>query len=208
MSIRIDKNEIPDNIIEAKRWWREQIREVQKSLTSEYMEKASASIIGQLEALDEFRTAKNVLLYVSLGKEVQTAELMEAASTAGKTVALPLCMDTREHIMEARFYDEEHPLVKGAYGIMEPAADSMIMKPEEIDLIVLPCMSCDPDCNRIGHGAGYYDRFLAKVRDNCVTVALCYSAVLAEKLPTEEHDKKVDIVITESEVYRGAIAQR
>ena len=93
-------------------------------------------------------------------------------------------------------------LVPGAYGIPEPSADTEMMLPEYIDLIILPCVSCDRNCNRIGHGAGYYDKYLTTVRRNCFTMALCYEEALADELPAEEHDMPVDAVVTEKTVYR------
>ena len=209
MTIKIQHNEIPGTVLEAKRWWRKQIREAQKGLTDEYMTEASEAIREQLMRMEEYRKAKTVMLYVNCGKEVVTRSLMDVANRAGKTVCLPLCYDTDQHLMDARLWNAEHKLVAGAYGIPEPASDAPVIDPKEIDLVVLPCMSCDANCNRLGHGAGYYDRYLTQLRDDVVTVALCYEEILAENIPTEEHDKKVNAVITEERVYKwdGALSQ-
>ena len=66
-------------------------------------------------------------------------------------------------------------------------------------------MSCDRQCRRIGHGAGYYDKYLKTVRKDCFTMALCYEEALADELPMEEHDVPVDAVVTEKTVYRWRV---
>ena len=202
MTIKVNQTEIPGTVLEAKRWWRKRIREAQKELTDEYMTEASEAIREQLMRMEEYRKAKTVMLYVNCGKEVVTRTLMDVANRAGKTVCLPLCYDTDQHLMDARLWNAKHKLVAGAYGIPEPASDAPVIDPEDIDLVVLPCMSCDAECNRIGHGAGYYDRYLAKLRKDAVTIALCYDAILIDNVPTEEHDEKVNAVITEKNIFR------
>lgn len=201
MSIRVNKNEIPNTVLEAKRWWRSKVREAQRELTDAYMTEASAKIREKVMHTEEYRKAKTIMLYVNAGKEVVTRTLMDVASRAGKTVCLPLCYDTENHLMEARLWNADYKLVKGAYGIPEPNPDAPIVAPEDIDLIILPCISCDDKCNRLGHGAGYYDRYLTHLRDDCALMALCYEKILATEIPTESHDKKVDAVITEENIY-------
>ena len=203
MAINVDHNEIPRTTIEAKRWWRARIREAQKGLTKEYIDHASALIAKSLMELDEYKNAKTVMLYVSTSKEVATGHLMQFAHQDGKRVGLPLCTDTKEHLMEAKLWDADHPLVDGAYGLKEPPVDAETIDPESIDLLVLPCMSCDAEGNRLGHGAGYYDRYINRLRDDCAMVALCFEEILAEKIPTEDHDEAVDAVVTENNVYRS-----
>ena len=201
MSIRVNKNEIPSTVLEAKRWWRSKIREAQRELSDAYMVDASGKITRKVMMLKEYRQAKTVMLYVNAGKEVFTRSLMDAASRAKKTVCLPLCYDTEQHLMDARLWNLEHKLVSGAYGIPEPAPDAPVIDPKDIDLVILPCMSCDDQCNRLGHGAGYYDRYLAQLRDDCKLIALCYEDIMSIEIPTEPHDKKVDMVVTEENIY-------
>lgn len=203
MAIRVNHNEIPGTVCEAKRWWRKEIKTHHQELTDEYMVVASDKMMESLIRMKEYRNAKTVMMYVNVGKEVITNTLMSVANRQGKTVCLPLCIDTVNHIQEARLWNDEHRLVVGAYNIPTPDPSSPVVKPEEIDMVILPCVSCDDECNRLGHGAGYYDRYIEQLRDDCVTVALCYDKLLADKLPTEPHDKKVDMVITEENIYRS-----
>ena len=106
--------------------------------------------------------------------------------------------------MEARYVSEYSVLAEGAYGIFEPEAtdEFPIADPADIDLVILPCVSCDAACSRLGHGAGYYDKYLSSLGPECRTAALCYEALIADEVPVEEHDMPVDAVVTEKQVYR------
>lgn len=189
---------------------RKQIREKIKATSEEYRNSASAAISLNVLTMPEVRDCKTILAYFSVGSEPATLALISKLLGEGKRVCLPLCTDLDEEgrrtgtidAMEARVIKSFDDLVPGAYGIPEPAADTEMMPPEYMDLIILPCLSCDRECNRIGHGAGYYDKYLSKIRSDCFTLAMCFEEVLADEIPTEPHDRKVDAVVTEKQIYR------
>ena len=189
---------------------RKEIRARLNATSEEYRSKASAAISLNVLTMPEVRDSKTILAYCSVGREPATLALISKLLESGKRVCLPLCVDLDEEghrtgtvdAMEARVIKSFDDLVPGAYGIPEPSADTEMMLPEYIDLIILPCISCDRKCNRIGHGAGYYDKYLSKVRKDCFTVAICFEEVLADEIPTEPHDRPVDAVVTEKQIYR------
>ena len=106
--------------------------------------------------------------------------------------------------MEARVFGNGYKLVEGAYGIPVPAEGAEVVPPEEIDYVIVPCVSCDIEGRRLGHGMGWYDRFLGSLRDDCCKTAICYDKLLAEKLPAEPHDIRMDTVMTEEAIYETA----
>ena len=189
---------------------RKEIRAKLNATSEEYRRDASSAIALNVLTLPEVRDCKTILAYFSVGKEPATLALISKLLEAGKRVCLPLCVDLDDEghrtgtvdAMEARVIKSFDELVPGAYGIPEPAAHTEMMPPEYMDLIILPCLSCDRDCNRIGHGAGYYDKYLSKVRSDCFTLAMCFEEILCEEIPTEPHDRPVDAVITEKQIYR------
>ena len=189
---------------------RKEIRAKLNATSEEYRRDASSAIALNVLTLPEVRDCKTILAYFSVGKEPATLALISKLLEAGKRVCLPLCVDLDDEghrtgtvdAMEARVIKSFDDLVPGAYGIPEPAAHTEMMPPEYMDLIILPCLSCDRDCNRIGHGAGYYDKYLSKVRSDCFTLAMCFEEILCEEIPTEPHDRPVDAVITEKQIYR------
>ena len=189
---------------------RKEIREKLNATSEEYRRDASAAIALNVLTMPEVRDSKTILAYCSVGKEPATLALISRLLEEGKRICLPLCTDLDEEgrrtgaadAMEARVIRSFDDLVPGAYGIPEPSADTEMMLPEYLDLIILPCVSCDRNCNRIGHGAGYYDKYLSKVRGDCFTLAMCFEEVLADEIPMETHDKPVDAVVTEKQIYR------
>ena len=201
---------------------RKEIKEKLKATSEDYRKEASAKIALNALNIPEMKeqkrtgflglkkTEKTVLAYCSVGNEPSTLALIDSLLKSGKRVCLPLCTDLDEEghrtgafdAMEARVITSFDDLVAGAYGIPEPKADTEIVPPEEIDIVILPCVGCDRQCRRIGHGAGYYDKYLTTVRKDCFTMALCYEEALADELPAEEHDVPVDAVVTEKTVYR------
>ena len=189
---------------------RKEIREKLNATSEEYRQAASSAIALNVLTMPEVRACKTILAYFSVGKEPATLALISKLLDEGKRVCLPLCTDLDEEgrrtgavdAMEARVIKSFDDLVPGAYGIPEPAADTEMMLPEYVDLIILPCLSCDRNCNRIGHGACYYDKYLSRIRSDCFTVAMCFEQVLSDEIPVEPHDRPVDAVVTEKQIYR------
>lgn len=198
------------NIKDRKRWCRIQAEEALKNLKEGYRNEASERISGKLYDMPEYQKAKLVLAYASMDREVMTFPLVAGMLEQGKRVCLPRCIPANprdnnvqtENILEAREIKSGYQLVTGKYGISEPGTDVPLVDPEDIDLVILPCVSCDRDCRRIGHGKGYYDSYIKKLRPDCFKVALSFEEVLSEQIPCEIHDEPVDAVITESNLYR------
>ena len=90
-------------------------------------------------------------------------------------------------------------LSPGAYGIPEPAGDPSDGLFPSIDLAVVPCVCASRTGQRLGHGAGYYDRFLRAHPMPCL--CLCFHALLLDDLPTEPTDFPMDAVITEEGTF-------
>ena len=201
---------------------RKRIKEKIGATSEDYRSEASAKIALNALNIPEMKeqkrtgflglkkTEKTVLAYCSVGNEPSTLALIDSLLKSGRQVCLPLCpaLDAEGHrtgvfdAMEARVITSFDDLTAGAYGIPEPKADTELVPAEEIDIVILPCVGCDRQCRRIGHGAGYYDKYLTTVRKDCFTMALCYEEALADELPMEEHDVPVDAVVTEKTVYR------
>ena len=74
-----------------------------------------------------------------------------------------------------------------------------LVAPEAIDLAIIPGVAFDPETGvRLGRGGGYYDRLLASPGFRAVTVGACFDLQLVAGLPAEEHDQRVDLVVSES----------
>ncbi|NJL10607.1 MAG: 5-formyltetrahydrofolate cyclo-ligase, partial [Calothrix sp. SM1_7_51] len=90
----------------------------------------------------------------------------------------------------------------GKYGILEPHPDTPEISPEEVDLILVPCIACDYQGYRLGYGAGYYDRMFSKPEwSNKFSVGIVYDFALLPQLPADAWDKPLKAVLTENGVF-------
>lgn len=146
-------------------------------------------------ALDLFRQAKTVLVYIPTGSEVSVWGIIRTALEQGKAVAAPVC--GKDHTMDFYAFTDSSQLIPGKYGIMAP--DTLIC-PKVTDfsgaVCIVPGLAFDRAHYRIGYGGGYYDRFLAS-HPGVYTIGVCRSAFLTDTLPRDRYDMAVDTVATE-----------
>ena len=170
---------------------RQQIKDKIKQLDKQYIKEADQAIFEQIKDLKEYKEAETIFCYASMENEVDTWPLIALALKQGKTVGVPLCIG--KGIMEIRQIQTLADFEKGAYGIMEPSKQCKVLPKERIDMAVSPCVGADREGHRLGHGAGFYDRFLQGTQ--FPKIMICYRELLLDKVPTEEHDILMDRVI-------------
>lgn len=185
------------SVSEEKKVLRAQIKRRTAELTPDYFEQSNHHVVQNILRHPFYSAAKMIFCFVGTAEEIDTAPLIRQALADGKRVAVPLCI--AKGVMEAREIKSLAELKAGAYGILEPAADSPTVPPDQMEFGVLPCVSCDRLGNRLGHGGGYYDRFLQQAGFPCVL--LCRERLLCEHIPTEPHDIRILHVITEAGCY-------
>lgn len=157
-------------------------------------QKSDLLLLSRFLALPQVQAARSLLLFWGVDTEPDTSRLLEPLLEMDKRLALPRCLPHRQ--MEARYYCGQGQLAESAFGIPEPDEQCPVMTRESIDLILVPNLCCDCRGYRLGHGGGYYDRYLAGYGG--VTVSLCRDGLLMDLLPTESHDLPVDLVLTET----------
>ncbi len=167
-----------------------------RALPQTVREQASEAIRRRVLALPEYAAAGSLFLYIAMPTEPDTRGILERALRDGKRVYVPKCIGKGEMLaVRIRGLDD---LAPGAYGILEPVDCSETAEPSALDLILVPCVAASPDGKRLGHGAGFYDRFLEHNADK--TVCLCFSAALSDAIPTEPTDVPMRRVVCESTV--------
>lgn len=186
---------------EEKQQLRAIIRRLEAALTPEYKAKSDRAIARRLLAMPEYREAETVFCFVGTAHEIDTRPILERILADGKTLCVPLC--TAPGVMEPRRLTALEQLVPGAFGILEPPADAPLVPVDAIDLAVLPCVTCNHAGQRVGHGGGYYDRFLSHYRGG--TVLLCREQLIRQEIPVEPHDYPVPWVLTERGLYEDGI---
>ena len=74
------------------------------------------------------------------------------------------------------------------------------LDPRWPDVVIVPCVAFTARGERLGQGGGWYDRFLSEIRDDCRTIGVGFAEQLVDELPTEEHDVRLDTVVTDETV--------
>lgn len=181
-----------DLILEKKRLRRE-AAELVSNLSPNILKEASARITDRVLSSPLYRQAASIFVYVSTEKEPDTRALIEDAWKTGKKVYVPKCYGQgRMDAVRVFGWDD---LAPGAYGIPEPISAPTEFPFPSIDLAVVPCVRATTDGRRLGHGAGYYDRFLQAHPMPCL--CLCFYALLLDDLPAGPLDVPMDAVVTE-----------
>ncbi|MCJ2533787.1 MAG: 5-formyltetrahydrofolate cyclo-ligase [Candidatus Thermoplasmatota archaeon] len=168
--------------------------------TSDVLEKSSR-IKKRIFEMDLFRDAQTILFYVSYGNEVYTHDMIKESISLGKTVVVPKSVTKNNALILSRLTDWNN-LEVGAYNILEPKQESIEqVDVESIDLIIVPGVVFDESGNRIGHGKGYYDRLLNDSQ-NIPNIGLAFEFQIVENIKSEQHDEKIDIIITEDRIIK------
>lgn len=176
---------------------RRQLKEQMRQLPQEQRQESDRQLFSQLLGLSWLQQARTVFTYVSVGAEPDTRRLARWLVKQGKTLAVPLCLG--KGVMEAHKVSSLEELAPAPFGLLEPAENTPLVLPSEIDLVVVPCLAANTAGHRLGYGGGYYDRYLQQVA--CPTICLCRSEMLQTSLPIEPHDHLVFAVVTEDKVF-------
>lgn len=175
---------------------RKQVRAELKKLSPEELKKSDEALFARFLALPQVKEAKTIFGFWGIeGKEPDTKILIKELLAQGKTVCLPRMLPG--HLMELPQYLPELPMIDAGFGIWEPNKDAPLIDKEQVDLVLVPAVTYDKQGYRLGFGGGYYDRWLENYKG--ATVGLCRNAVLQDKVPTEVHDSKVDVLLTETD---------
>lgn len=215
----------PKETAERKRSLRRQFGAARRALL--HKESLSQTIIQRLSDLKIYRAADVVLWYNHVRHEVQTqqavSDLLSSADQRtgdqgtgvqgtgdqrrGRTVVVPYCVDRDLVLFHLEDFQE---LVSGKYGILEPRAElrdlaSKRIRPEDLDLVIVPGVVFDAQGGRLGQGQGYYDRLLRNVPPDRPRVALAFECQLTDRVPRDQHDMLMDYVISETQVYEAKV---
>ncbi|NLL30371.1 MAG: 5-formyltetrahydrofolate cyclo-ligase [Clostridiales bacterium] len=187
------------NTKEYKRNIRKEVLMKRSKMKAEEKELKDNIILEKLFETNLYKNARNIFTYISFGDEINTIKLIERALKDNKNISVPKTYrETRT--MNAIFIPCLKELKENHMGILEPIDDSIVIKKEDIDLIIVPGAVFDKDFNRIGYGGGYYDRYLEDIAYKNNKVVLAYDFQIVDKIEKEEHDVKVDIIITDKQI--------
>ncbi|MDD2422566.1 MAG: 5-formyltetrahydrofolate cyclo-ligase [Heliobacteriaceae bacterium] len=181
---------------------RDQVLQARQGQSPAVVAAKSRWIREQLRRLPVFQKAGTIMVYVDFRQEVATRPLIRRLLREGKQVAVPVCREAGRLIPAAikAFPGDLRP---GKWGILEPPEDHLdSVDPGELDLVLVPGVAFDRRGNRLGYGAGYYDRFLPLLRPGASKIGLAFALQLVEDVFPGAHDVPVDCIVTETEVIK------
>ena len=139
--------------------------------------------------------------YYPSNYEVNILNFLKKASKKNFTIALPVIKPPNK--MSFHLWVFNKPLYINRFGIPEPKKSKKKIIP---NLIMVPLVVFDNHLNRIGYGKGYYDRSLrniSKAKRDVISLGIAYSFQKCKKIPTNNHDFKLDYIFTEKGIINS-----
>jgi 5-formyltetrahydrofolate cyclo-ligase len=177
------------------------LSEARSSLSAAYIGAMSTRVQQRVLSSQAYLAATKIVLYAPLRGEVETALIAADALRSHLRLYYPI-VDREKRRIRLGAVSDLSELAPGAFGILEPAAAGALEAGElGPALVCVPGVAFTPAAARLGRGGGYYDRLLAALSPEAVTAGLGYSFQLIDRLPEQLHDRRLDLVVTESAVY-------
>jgi 5-formyltetrahydrofolate cyclo-ligase len=187
-------------------------RQIAYAARNEQVEKeaVSAEICRRVLAQPRYHAARTVMWYLHCRSEVRTLATVVAELDREKRVVVPYCAVDSEGQKQLGLWHLQSigELQPGMWNILEPPRERWIeqgkqVRPDQLDVVIVPGVAFDKQGGRLGNGAGYYDRLLQKMRPDAVLAAVCYEAQLLPQVAMDTHDVFMDFIITERAIYPG-----
>lgn len=164
---------------------RKKAKEIRTSLD---MKELSAKIIANILQQEEYKKAKNVMIFYPLKHEVDLLGLLEI----NKSFYLPKVQGDNLLVCP---YKKGDKLIESKFQTKEPITEPV--NPDILDIIFVPALMADKNCNRLGYGGGFYDRFLSDKSIKAVKIIAIPSQLITDNLPCEDFDIKMDLIVCE-----------
>ncbi|HEX8395468.1 MAG TPA: 5-formyltetrahydrofolate cyclo-ligase [Longimicrobium sp.] len=170
-------------------------------LSGDERSRAEAAIAARVWEVPEIAGARTLLLYATLPGEVGTDAIADEARRRGILLVYPRCLDDRR--LALHLVDRHDALRPGRYGIREPDADACpIHRVADVDAALIPGLAWDRARQRLGRGAGYYDRLLADPEWRGFRCGLFFAAQEVRAIPADPWDSPMNAIVTDHGVIR------
>jgi 5-formyltetrahydrofolate cyclo-ligase len=183
---------------------RKRMRGLRKAMPVQACAARSARIVDRLAELEPVVGARAIALFWPIEErhEVDLRALDARLRARGARVAYP-GVDPETGAMTFRFVTEADAMTEHGFGFREPAPSEPEAAPGELEVIVVPALAVDPRGQRIGYGAGYYDRTLPRFAPPATTAAVAFDFQLVSEAPSTEGDVPVGWIVTDARAMRA-----
>jgi 5-formyltetrahydrofolate cyclo-ligase len=185
-----------------KEYLRSLLRACRDGLGGSQARATSLQIQSRLLSFDPFQSTPTVVLYAPKDGEVGTHATFDAAAQASKRILFPR-VDRGGRRLDLAVVTDLRALAPGAFGVLEPSSDAPRVDPAHLGaaVVLVPGLAFTVNGQRLGRGGGYYDRLLAELDRQAISVGLAYSFQLLDRIPETASDRGVDYIITEFAVH-------
>jgi len=177
---------------------RDHARTLRASLSTAEIEEKSGLICRHvLEVLDG---TNHLMVYASKPLEVNTNDLILHLIAQGKTVVVPIIeKDTKT--LRLSYLEDPDVLQESTFHVPEPLGHELPALASDVKAVILPMLAFDKKGNRLGYGAGYYDRFLSS-HPHLTRIGIAFACQEVDEIPTDATDASMDIIITDTRIIR------
>ncbi|MBL8525528.1 MAG: 5-formyltetrahydrofolate cyclo-ligase [Betaproteobacteria bacterium] len=187
------------NLKEAKKALRATVLAARAAMPANVRQSASATAIERVRALPAYRNARSVMTYMSFDTELDTHDFFSGLLRDGKMAALPR-IDRTSKQLSVHCVSSPADLVAGVWGIQEPRADLPVVPINDIDMVLMPGVAFDRQGNRLGYGAGFYDRLLSTAGTRPVRVVAAFDEQVVDAVPHDDTDQRIHILVTPTQI--------
>mgnify|MGYP001237893498 CR=1 FL=1 len=178
---------------EEKNRLRQVMRERRGALLPEERLEKSRKICRHV--LNTIHNGDTVLVYSAKEQEANTTPIIASLLDRNTPVVVPIIV-TKDVSLRLSYIHNLSVLVPSTFGVPEPIGNEIPADPADISTIILPMLGFDRAGGRLGYGAGYYDRFLAK-NPRIRKIGIAFSCQEAERVPVDSNDIRMNCIITE-----------
>ncbi|XP_049876694.1 5-formyltetrahydrofolate cyclo-ligase [Pectinophora gossypiella] len=171
------------------------------TLSTEEKKRQSKAVFEKVINHPYYKSSKRVALFMSTDEEVDTAPLIAHVMQRGAAAFVPQYAGGKMSMLRIEPGDDKNMAVT-KHGISQHSKDQKRENAIEgggLDLIIAPGVAFSRNGGRVGHGGGYYDKFIASLRANPEkapkVVAIAFSCQVVDEVPMDEQDQKIDDVI-------------
>lgn len=185
-----------NNLHQRKKALRKKVKTRIASLSEANRLRQAATVFGKLEQMPVFREASSIMLFWSFGQEIFTHDFVKKTYMS-KQVLLPV-IDGADLLIKP-FIGMENMKPEPHYGILEPQGKAI--SNAQTDIIVVPGLAFDANCNRLGRGKAFYDKLLNSSNLNATLVGVGFNEQIVDAVPVDSHDYRLDMLITPESTF-------
>lgn len=190
----------------SKQQLRRKLRQQRNSLSLREQHRREQQLCQRLLSLPELKNAQHIAAYWPANGEISTLSALKQWQQAGKNVYLPKILPQRQ--MQFVPFTQQTAFLKNHYGILEPQSRQRI-SPQRLDVVLLPLLAFDQQCNRLGMGGGYYDRAFAFMQQQAwrkrpYLIGVAHDFQQVDRLSCDPWDVPLTMVVSNNKVIKGA----